>query len=521
MKKFLIISLATLQISNIFAQIQVGNTTLTEREVIGGLDVPWEIKWGPDDHIWVTERSGIVSRVNVETGEQHILLNLAPQLYDQYESGLLGMEIHPDFNNDAPYVFMAYTYNSASGASEKIVYYEYDFDNDILVNETILIDDIDGNSTHIGCRLLAIDNTTLLVTTGDAQDWMASQDISALTGKTLRIDIDPNGGNFGQPKADNPYPYSYVWSIGHRNAQGLALGPNNIIYSSEHGPSGDDELNILSEGNFGWPNAQGLCDNLPSPNVGDYDYAEDLSSSYTETQFCNDNNVIEPIWSTGAYVNGSTTIAPSDIIWYDHPSIPEFQNTLLMTVLKGKKLVRFEFNESGDVITGETDVVILRNSNNQPLRLRDICVSPDGKIYLATNGYSWPSQGPNEIIELYNAEYVADITYKCYSDGCESTTDGSGEYSSLEDCELACNVSNIDEVNNQGINFYPNPISKNELLNFQNYKKPFCLDIYNLQGQIIYSNKLQTKSLSIKGMLESGIYFVSRNNGMNTKLIVK
>ena len=135
--------------------------------------------------------------------------------------------------------------------------------------------------------------------------------------------------------------------------------------------------------------------------------------------------------------------------------------------------------------------------------------------------YSWPSQGPNEIIELYNAEYVADVTYKCYSDGCEPMTDGSGEYSSLENCESACNVSNIDEVNSESINFYPNPISKDELLNFQNFKKPFCLNIYNLQGQIIYSNKLQTKSLSIKGLLESGIYFVSRNNSMNAKLIVK
>ena len=78
----------------------------------------------------------------------------------------------------------------------------------------------------------------------------------------------------------------------------------------------------------------------------------------------------------------------------------------------------------------------------------------DGKILPTTNGYSWPGQGPNEIIELYNAEYVADVTYKCYSDGCEPMTDGSGEYSSLENCESACNVSNIDEVNSESINFY-------------------------------------------------------------------
>jgi aldose sugar dehydrogenase len=508
MKKFIFnLILASLCSTFGFAQVQVGNTTLTEREVIGQLDVPWEIKWGPDNHIWVTERSGLVSRVNVETGEQFIILNLAGQLYDQNESGLLGMEIHPDFNNGAPYVFMAYTYSSG-GAKEKIVYYEYDFENDALINETTIVEGIDGNSTHIGCRLLAVDNTTLLITTGDAQDWMASQDETALTGKTLRVDIDANGGNFGQPKSDNPSPYSFVWSIGHRNAQGLAQGPNGIIYSSEHGPNNDDELNILeANGNYGWPNVQGFCDNQW---VDDY-YAEDLSSSFTESDYCEEYNVVEPLWSSG-----STTIAPSDIIWYDHPSIPEFQNTLLMTVLKSKKLVRFTFNEAGDSIVDEMDFF-----TNEWGRLRDICVSPDGKIYLATNGYSWPSQGPNEIIELYNADYVANITYKCYDIGCEPTSDGSGEYASMEDCEAACNVSSIEDFNKPTINFYPNPITSKDALTFTNYEYPFHLNISNLQGQIVYSNKMQERRLLIQGLLESGIYFLRTNSSNNKKLIVK
>ena len=82
-----------------------------------------------------------------------------------------------------------------------------------------------------------------------------------------------------------------------------------------------------------------------------------------------------------------------------------------MTVLKGKKLVRFEFNSKrDDSIIGETDFF-----NNEWGRLRDICVSPDGKIYLATNGFNWPSQGPNEIIELYNADYELRCSYKCYA----------------------------------------------------------------------------------------------------------
>ena len=390
-----ILAFILLTTSFLYAQHQVGSTTLNEREVVSGLDVPWEIKWGPDDYLWVTERSGIVSRINVETGEKHIVLDIQDIIYDSNEAGLLGMEIHPEFNSGSPYVFLAYTYVS-QGAREKIVCYEYDANLDQLVNEIVLIDGIDGNSTHVGCRMLAMDDLTMLITTGDTQEWMLSENVNELTGKTLRMSIDISGGNLGDAPADNPIPGSLVWSWGHRNAQGLTMGPNGVIYSSEHGPSNDDELNVLVSGqNFGWPNVQGYCDDL----WVDYGYAESLSSSYSETEYCDDNNIIDAIWSSG-----STTIAPSDLIWYDHPSIPEFQNTLLMTVLKNKMLVQFEMSEDGQEVTSYTEFF-----NNEWGRLRDICVSPDGKIYLATNGYSWPSQGPNEIIELYNPNFNSTI----------------------------------------------------------------------------------------------------------------
>jgi glucose/arabinose dehydrogenase len=373
------------------AQHQVGSTTLEEREIVNGLDVPWEIKWGPDNFLWVTERPGIVSRIDVATGEKHVILDIQNSVWDSNEAGLLGMEIHPDFNNGAPYVFLAYTYLSG-GAKEKIVYYEYDDINDQLINEVVLLDGLDGNSTHIGCRLMALDDLTMLITTGDAQEWELSEDVNELTGKTLRMSINTTDGTIGQPPVDNPIDGSLVWSWGHRNAQGLAIAPNGIIYSSEHGPSNDDELNILVAGaNYGWPNVQGYCDN----QWVDYYYADNLNSNYSETDYCEDNNITDAIWSSG-----SSTIATSDIIWYSHPSIPEFQNTLLMTVLKDKMLVRFEFSDDGQEVVEYTEFF-----NNEWGRLRDICVSPNGKIYLATNGYSWPSQGPNEIIELYNPDF--------------------------------------------------------------------------------------------------------------------
>tara|TARA_B100000579_G_scaffold434752_1_gene456357 strand:+ start:24337 stop:25662 length:1326 start_codon:yes stop_codon:yes gene_type:complete len=385
-----ILTLIVLTTSLLYSQQhQVGSTLLEEREVVNSLDVPWEIKWGPDNFIWVTERPGIISRVDVETGEKHVILDIQSSVWDSNEAGLLGMEIHPEFNNGSPYVFLAYTYLSG-GAKEKIVCYEYDANSDQLINEVVLLDGLDGNSTHIGCRLLALDDLTMLITTGDAQDWDASQDLNELTGKTLRMSINTIDGTLGQVPDDNPFPGSLVWSWGHRNAQGLAIGPNGIIYSSEHGPSNDDELNILtSGGNYGWPNVQGYCDN----QWVDYYYAGDLSNSYTETDYCEDNNITDAIWSSG-----SSTIATSDIIWYDNSAIPEFEETLLMTVLKDKMLVRFTLSEDAN---GEMEVDgYTEFFNNEWGRLRDICISPDGKIYLATNGYSWPSQGPNEIIEL-------------------------------------------------------------------------------------------------------------------------
>ena len=76
MKTNLILSLLYLIPFNVSSQVTVGNTTLEEREVISNLNIPWEIKWGPDNFIWMTERPGIVSRVNVETGEKHIILNI-------------------------------------------------------------------------------------------------------------------------------------------------------------------------------------------------------------------------------------------------------------------------------------------------------------------------------------------------------------------------------------------------------------------------------------------------------------
>jgi glucose/arabinose dehydrogenase len=351
------------------AQIMLDVTEVDTATVIHGLDVPWEVQWGNDNHLWVTERYGRVSRIHPETGVQTVILDISASVYQQGEAGLLGMALHPDFGT-TPQVFLVYTYVDG-GVKEKLE--RYDYDGSQLVNPTVLLDNIPGNSTHNGSRLLVLPDNTLLMTTGDAQNQASAQNLNSLSGKTLRLHFD------GSVPTDNPIAGSLVWSWGHRNAQGLLIAPNGKIYSAEHGPTTDDELNLLEKGgNFGWPNVHGYCDN---PN---------------ETQFCNDSNVVEPLQ------NWTPTIAVSDISWYDHPSIPEFNGSILLTVLKDKKLVKLELDANGTAVVGQKDYF-----NNIWGRLRDICVGPDGTIYLATNGADWSNSDPftHSIIAIKNTNH--------------------------------------------------------------------------------------------------------------------
>lgn len=348
------------------------STVLTSRVVRDSLDIPWEIIWGPDDQIWCTERFGRVSRIDPETGEQKVLLDMSADVYERSETGMLGMVLHPDFQTK-PHVFIAYTYVSGSTIRERMV--RFDYDGDTLTPADTLIENILGNTTHVGCRLIILPDNTLLMSTGDAQRQSLPLDKSSVVGKILRMNLD------GSIPADNPDSNSLVWSYGHRNAQGLWLAPNGIIYSSEHGPTTDDELNILTaNGNYGWPRVHGFCDSPP------------------ENAYCDTTDVEEPLaaWTP--------TIAPSDIIWYDHPSIPELKDKLLMTVLKDKSLIAFEFDASGKSVVSQS-----KYFKGELNRLRDICVAPNGNIYLATNGAKWANENPftHTIVELRNKSFVS------------------------------------------------------------------------------------------------------------------
>ncbi len=359
---------------------QIGETTLVEYDLVTGVQIPWEILWGPDDMLWCTTRYGDVLRIDPLSGTYDEVLSLNV-FGGSGEPGLLGMAMHPEWDTE-PKVFLVYTAGSSwQNAEERLSVFEWNGSS--LINEQVLYT-VDAGGIHNGSRLLVLPDQTLLMTTGDTGDGgTSSQNPDDPNGKVLRFHLD------GSIPADNPTPGSPVYSMGHRNAQGLCLGPNGLIYSSEHGQSNWDEFNIIEAGrNYGWPHVEGEC-NTPS-----------------EQSFCATNDVAEPLktWSPCIAVNG--------IEFYDHPAIPEWQGAVLMSVLGGlsgqyERLSVLHMSEDGLTVESEDQHFA---SFNQ--RIRDLAINPyTGAVYLAFNGPQYPGSGPNIIKEFRPQEVVDGVTW--------------------------------------------------------------------------------------------------------------
>ncbi|WP_324675434.1 PQQ-dependent sugar dehydrogenase [Hymenobacter sp. GOD-10R] len=376
MKKFVTYILGIMLLSSsVLAQtttFPVGSTTVSVTPLASNLMVPWELIWGPDDFIWMTERGGRISRVNPTTGEVLPLITVS-DVVTSSEGGLLGMVLHPDFAT-SPYVYIVYNYNDGS-YKEKLVRYTYSATGTgSLSNPLVLLGDIPATSTHAGSRLLILPDRTLLMTTGDAQQRPEAQNTTALIGKVLRLNLD------GTIPTDNPVAVNRMYSYGHRNPQGLIRAANGKIYSSEHGQDAEDELNLIEPNrNYGWPTVEGNC-NLPD-----------------EQAFCTANNVRAPLYSW------APTVGVAGLAYYNHPAIPEWSNTLLAVALKGGRMTQLPLKANGDAVG--TAASYLSGFG----RLRAICVSPQGKIYVGTSnrdGRGTPAATDDRILVLENRAYV-------------------------------------------------------------------------------------------------------------------
>ena len=329
-----------------------------EVEIIAqDLNIPRAIDISDEGKIYFTERSGSIKVIENGILNQNPLITFDYPFTSQGEGGLMGLVLDPHYSQNH-YMYVMHSYSDNNKIYNRVI--RLIEKNNSLSIDKILLDQIPGNQFHNGGRIKIGPDKKLYIATGDAQNPNLSQDISSLAGKILRLELS------GDIPIDNPFPNSPIYSLGHRNPQGLAWNANNILYSSEHGQSAHDEINIIIPGgNYGWPLVQGYED----------------SSQIT---------VQKPL----VHSQGKTW-APSGIAFINQ----EFsKDKLLVATLRGQELLVISLNDTGTIVMN-----IEYFLKNEYGRLREVVQGKDGSIYISTSnrdGRGNPNESDDKIIRL-------------------------------------------------------------------------------------------------------------------------
>jgi PQQ-dependent dehydrogenase (s-GDH family) len=323
--------------------VTLPNESFSVRTVIANQRMPHDLVYGPDNNIWYTERfAGKVSFLNPITNLKTVVLTLGSKMVlVGGQDGLMGLALHPQFLSGKPYVYISYTYQSLSSTVRKtrIERYTYNFSTQVLESPVTVLENIPGSNDHNSARISIGPDLKLYYSVGDmgagqfdnVSRTNNAQNINIYEGKILRLNTEPDGVGSWIP-IDNPFSNAgqptAVYTLGHRNPQGLVWGNVNgtdILYSSEHGPFSDDELNVIQVGrNYGWPQVAGYCDgNYNGMTIGGF-------AVVNEQNNCATLNAKEPLRSIFPSANPPTggdnmtwpSIGPSGTDFYGSLAIP-------------------------------------------------------------------------------------------------------------------------------------------------------------------------------------------------------
>ncbi|MCD2423222.1 PQQ-dependent sugar dehydrogenase [Niabella pedocola] len=349
-------------------------SVLGVQEISTNNKVPWELMWGPDNMLWYNEQEGRIYRLNPTSGKRTLMLRMN-DVAGKTTAGLLGMAASaPDPATGRSYLFAASTFAIKDSIGLKLV--RYLVQKDTLV-EPKIIAVVPGFRGHYGSRVAISPDQKLYWATGDGAQQGSTQDAANLKGKILCFNLD------GSIPADNPVPGSPVWAKGFRNIQGLTFSDSARLYTSEHGDAADDEVNLIRRGgNYGW-----------SAIEGNANLAE-------EKAFADSVKAVDPLLAW------TPTIAPAGMAFYNNPKIPEWKNSLLLVSLKDRNLRVLSLSKDGRSIVKE--MIYLDKMYG---RLRAVCVSPEGDVYLSTSNHDWnpyskPAADDDKIIRITKVDRV-------------------------------------------------------------------------------------------------------------------
>ena len=530
-----------------------------KRTVISGLNSAWEVVYGPNDSLWITENSAyLISRVSIATGAKTQLLdlratdatiNFTSATPNPPQGGLMGLAIHPNlFSSDPavraakPWVYAAYVYNKGScpGTNTSCIYttkiVRYTYTGNSLTSPVTIINTIPGSSDHNSGRLVfgpviepgsdaAHTQYRLYYTVGDmgAGQFLNTtraenaQNADVMEGKVLRLNSESDGdaGQDAWIPNDNPFydgppitPKDYVFSLGHRNPQGLVWGNvsgTNILYSSEQLDRSDDEINIIEAGkNYGWDKVSGFCDgNVNGYKIGQTTSADEqafctVTPSYKDPIFATFSETAANMPALMAQGNNSfwPTIASSSICFYGNNIIPGWPNSLLVTSLKQDKVYRLKLTAPGTGIatlpSGKDTVSYFRGDGN---RVRRITVSPDGlKFYVA-----------HDASAAVNGGAILEYTY-------------AGTILSLNE-----NSSVRPPIVKDLVQIFPNPVENILYIHGKkNLRKPLLIQICDIYGRVLKQETSFRNDFSVDmSYLTPGAYLFKLYNGYDMEVQIE
>lgn len=327
-----------------------GAPSLASTDIVTGLSSPWDIGFLPDATMVFTEKAGTINAV---VGGVRRVLGTPAGTFTGSEAGMLGLVVAPDFSTSRTlYICRAF---SAGGPDVRVEAWTV---NAAVTSVTLARTMVTGlpvsSGIHSGCRPRFGADGQLYVSTGDAAVGIYPQSDTSLGGKVLRLDPAT-----GLASAGNPGGLRW-FTKGHRNPQGLAVQPGTgRVYSVEHGPDRDDEVNrLVPGGNGGWDPVPGYNQATPMTDL---------------TKF---PGAMRPVWASG-----SPTLACSGATFLSGPQWKAYQGRLVLACLKSRQLFSLTLNPAGTTTVGAER--ILGGGAGDP-RMRSAVQGPDGSLYVAT-----------------------------------------------------------------------------------------------------------------------------------------